>query len=57
MTPVPFYVVDWHSSDANPEEEEDDKSEEDSSTDENKGGSKRTQECKKIFSIQAVCID
>jgi DNA polymerase elongation subunit (family B) len=61
MTPIPFYVVDWHSSDANPDaEDEDDKSEEsasDSGAGAGAGASSRTAECKKIFSIQAFCID
>jgi DNA polymerase elongation subunit (family B) len=54
MTSVPFYVVDWHSSDANPDADEDDKSESDDSSN---GGKPKTKECKKIFSIQAFCID
>jgi DNA polymerase elongation subunit (family B) len=48
---VPFYVVDWHSSDVSPEEDDDESSA--SSDDANK---KQTS-CKKVFTVQAFCID
>lgn len=55
LTLTPFYVVDWHSSDAAATDEEDDASVE--SEDSSGVAKKKPQECKKIFSIQAFCID
>jgi DNA polymerase elongation subunit (family B) len=50
---TPFYVVDWFSSDSNP----DDDDEESVGSEGSAGETKKQPECKKVFSVQAFCID
>ena len=51
---IPFYVVDWHSSDVAPDDDDDS---ENSSESTEEGNKKKQPSCNKVFSIQAFCID
>ncbi len=53
-----FYVVDWYSSDAKPDDDDDESDDVETEEEASGGkGKKKSSECKKVFSIQAFCID